>query len=157
MRDALERVFLDSPVSRFGAYVATCVGLAIGVPLSVGRIEVHDGLIVCRGLPTFAFRRGGTCVGYVYLTRDVVNARVLRHERVHVRQWRRYGLLFPVLYWASGINPLTNRFEIEAGLEDGGYVRPQSMGGRRAPQARRASSQAESRSSTSSRPGRPIA
>ncbi|MGO2113005.1 MAG: Fe-S oxidoreductase, partial [Pseudoclavibacter sp.] len=64
MRAALERIFLDSPISRLGAYAATLVGLAIGVPLSVGRIEVHDGLIVCRGLPKFAFRRGGTCVGH---------------------------------------------------------------------------------------------
>lgn len=123
MRRVLSRIFLDSPVSRAGAHVATAVGLAIGVPLSVGRIELHDGLIVCRGLPNWAFRRGGTCVGRVYLTRDVLGERVLRHERVHVRQWQRYGLLFPLLYWTAGIDPLKNRFEIEAGLEDGGYVR----------------------------------
>lgn len=123
MRHLLERVFLDSPVSRLGAAAATLLGLAIGVPLSVGRIEVHDGLIVCRGLPRWAFRRGGTCVGRVYLTRDVLGERVLRHERVHVRQWRRYGFLFPALYWIAGTDPLRNRFEIEAGLEDGGYVR----------------------------------
>lgn len=123
MRQVLERVFLDSPVSRLGAYAATLVGLAIGVPLSVGRVEVRDGLVICRGLPTWAFRRGGTCVGHVYLTRDALGERVLRHERVHVRQWRRYGFLFPVLYWSAGIDPLRNRFEIEAGLEDGGYVK----------------------------------
>nr|WP_179558355.1 Fe-S oxidoreductase [Pseudoclavibacter chungangensis] len=119
----LERVFLDSPLSRLGAFVATLVGLAIGFPLSTGRVEVHDGLIVCRGLPKWAFRRGGTCVGRVYLTRDVVGERTFRHERVHVRQWRRYGFLFPVLYWAAGLDPLRNRFEIEAGLEDGGYIK----------------------------------
>lgn len=128
MRDALAKLFLDSPISHAGALVATCVGLAIGVPLSVGRIEVHDGLIVCRGLPTWAFRRGGTCVGRVYLTRDVLSERTFRHERVHVRQWERYGFLFPPLYWAAGIDPLKNRFEIEAGLEDGGYVARRSPG-----------------------------
>lgn len=103
--------------------MATVVGLAIGLPLSTGRVEVHEGLIVCRGMPKWAFRRGGTCVGRVYLTRNVVGERVFRHERVHVRQWQRYGLLFPLLYWTAGTDPFRNRFEIEAGLEDGGYVR----------------------------------
>lgn len=123
MRATLKSLVLDSPISRFGALVATAVGLAIGLPLSIGRVEVHDGLIVCRGLPKWAFRRGGTCVGRVYLTRNVLGERTFRHERVHVRQWERYGFLFPALYWAAGIDPLKNRFEIEAGLEDGGYVK----------------------------------
>jgi len=47
---------------------------------------------------------------------------VLRHEAVHARQWRRYGFLMPILYLAAGFDPLTNRFEILAGLEDGNYV-----------------------------------
>ncbi|MEG8036152.1 hypothetical protein QP157_12770 [Sphingomonas sp. LR61] len=46
---------------------------------------------------------------------------MLRHERVHVEQWRRYGMLMPVLYAVAGRDPLRNRFEVEAGLEDGGY------------------------------------
>lgn len=127
----LKRVFLDSPLSHLGYHAATVVGLAVGVPLSTGRVEVHDGLIVCRGLPKWAFRRGGTCVGKVYLTRDVVGERVFRHERVHVEQWKRYGFLFPPLYWLAGFDPLKNRFEIEAGLEDGNYLPP-----RRRPAAR---------------------
>lgn len=122
LRRRLEAALLDSPVSRAGSHVATLVGLAIGLPLSVGRVRVEDGLIVCSGLPRWAFRRGGTCVGAVYLTRDAVTPAVLRHERVHVAQWRRYGLLFPALYWAAGIDATRNRFEIEAGLVDGGYI-----------------------------------
>jgi hypothetical protein len=46
---------------------------------------------------------------------------VLRHEAVHVRQWQKYGMLMPFLYFLAGSDPLTNRFEIEAGLEEGGY------------------------------------
>ncbi|WIA98814.1 Fe-S oxidoreductase [Curtobacterium sp. MCBA15_012] len=114
--------FLDSPVSRAGWVVATAVGLAIGLPLSTGRVRVVDGLVVCSGLPRWVFRRGGTCVGSVYLTRDNDEDRVLRHERVHVEQWRRYGMAMPVLYWIAGRDPLRNRFEVEAGLEDGGYT-----------------------------------
>ena len=131
MRRFLERLLLDSPISHAGAVLATVLGLAIGLPLSTGRVEVHEGLIVCRGLPRWAFRRGGTCVGRVYLTRDVVGERVFRHERAHVRQWQRYGLLFPFFYWAAGVDPLTNRYEIEANLVDGGYVRrPAAVTGR---------------------------
>jgi hypothetical protein len=112
---------LDSPVSRVGWLFGTLVGLAVGLPLSTGPVRVVDGLIVCTGLPRWVFRRGGTCVGSVYLTRDNDGPRVLRHERVHVAQWRRYGMLMPVLYAAAGRDPLRNRFEVEAGLEDGGY------------------------------------
>jgi hypothetical protein len=114
-------LLLDSPVSRLGCAVATVVGLAVGVPLSTGRVRVVGDLIVCRGLPQWAFRRGGTCVGRVYLTRDNDGPRVLRHEAVHVTQWRRYGMLMPLMYFLAGSDPLTNRFEIEAGLEEGGY------------------------------------
>ena len=41
---------------------------------------------------------------------------------MHKRQWERYGFLMPVLYLLAGRDPLRNRFEIEAGLEDGNYV-----------------------------------
>ena len=46
---------------------------------------------------------------------------VLEHEAVHKRQWQRYGMLFPLLYLVAGRDPLRNRFEVEAGLEKGGY------------------------------------
>ena len=67
--------------------------------------------------------RGGSCVGSCYLTDTNVSARVLRHEHVHREQWRHYCLAMPFLYFVAGRDPLKNRFEIEAGLEDGGYVR----------------------------------
>lgn len=124
----LQRLLLDSPVSRAGFAFATAVGLVWGLPLSVGRVRRHDELIVCSGLPSWAFRRGGVCVGRVYLTDRNVSPTILRHELVHVRQWRRYGLLFPLLYLLAGIDPLRNRFEIEAGLEDGNYL-PRRRGG----------------------------
>lgn len=118
LRDTL----LDSPLSRLGSTIATGIALAYGVPLSTGRIERRNRLIVLQGLPRWAFRRGGVCVGRVYLTSRNVSPRVLRHEERHVRQWERYGMLFPLLYGLAGADPLRNRFEIEAGLEDGGYV-----------------------------------
>jgi hypothetical protein len=118
----MRRILFDSLLSRAGYLYATAVGLVWGGLLSTGRVERRGGLIVFRGLPDWAFGRGGSCVGGCYLTRDNVSDVILEHEAVHKRQWQRYGILFPLLYGASGRNPLTNRFEIEAGLDKGGYL-----------------------------------
>jgi hypothetical protein len=107
----------------WGFRYATLVALVWGLPLSTGRVRTEGDLIVLTGLPRWAFRRGGTTGGRVYLTRDNASPAVLRHEAVHVEQWRRLGLWMPILYALAGTDPLRNRFEIEAGLEDGGYVR----------------------------------
>lgn len=119
----IPRVLLDSPISRAGAHYATAVGWAWGFVLSTGAVERRDGLWVFRGLPAWAFGRGGTCVGSCFLTgARGPDARVVRHEAVHAAQWRRYGMLMPLLYLLAGRDALTNRFEIEAGLADGNYV-----------------------------------
>lgn len=116
-------VLLDSSISRAGYLYGTTVGWIWGSILSTGRIERRAGLWVFRGLPRWAFRRGGVCVGGCYLTGEAtVSDRVLRHEAVHARQWQRYGFLMPLLYLLAGRDALRNRFEIEAGLEDGNYV-----------------------------------
>jgi hypothetical protein len=116
-------VLLDSPISRVGWWYGNAVGWVWGTLWSRGRIERREGLWVFRGLPRWAFPRGGVCVGGCFLTGDArVTPSLLRHEAVHARQWRRYGLLMPVLYALAGRDPLRNRFEIEAGLEDGNYV-----------------------------------
>lgn len=88
-----------------------------------GRFERYGKLTVVTGLPNWAFGRGGTCVGDTVLTAEPMSERVLEHEDVHRRQWRRYGLWFIPLYFAAGVDPHRNRFEIEAGLVKGGYVR----------------------------------
>jgi hypothetical protein len=116
-------ILLDSPVSRVGYWYGTAVGWFWGTIWSTGRIERRDGLWVFHGMPSRTFARGGVCVGGCYLTGDEpVSDRVLVHEAVHARQWRRYGFLMPLLYAVAGRDPLRNRFEIEAGLEDGNYV-----------------------------------
>ncbi len=116
------RAALLSPaIARPGAVVATAVGLLWGGFLGRFRIRRAGRLIVCAGLPRWAFGRGGTTIGSVYLTCDQLSRGVLQHEDVHRRQWERYGLVFPLLYLAAGADPHTNRFEVEAGLERGGY------------------------------------
>lgn len=110
------------PLARLGYWYATAVGFTWGSLWSTGRIRRIDGLWVFTGMPSWTFGRGGSCVGACYLTDTNVSEPVLRHERVHREQWRHYGLALPVLYLLAGRNPLRNRFEIAAGLEDGGYV-----------------------------------
>lgn len=95
--------------------------------------ESPDGsrprLRVCAGAGRGApCARGGTTWGHVFVTRRplaALDAGTVRHELVHVAQWRRWGALFPLLYVLAELRggPLHNRFEIAAGLRDGGYLR----------------------------------
>lgn len=111
------------PLARLGYLYATLVGMIWGFVWSTGEVRRIDGLWVFTGMPAWTFGRGGSCVGACYLTNSNVSEAVLRHERIHQEQWRRYGLALPLLYQLAGRNPLKNRFEIEAGLRDGGYLR----------------------------------
>lgn len=107
-----------------GYHIATRAALFWGRPWARIRFHTPENLVVLAGLPSWVFGRGGTTIGGVYLTRSLLTEEVLRHETVHMKQWRKYGLVFPLLYMAAGRNPLTNRFEQEAGLADGGYLQP---------------------------------
>jgi hypothetical protein len=118
----LRALFIDSPISWLGYLYATVVGLAWGFLWSTGRVERRQGMFVFRGMPARTFGRGGSCVGGCYLTAQNVTDDVLEHEAVHKRQWQRYGMLFPFFYLLAGRDPLKNRYEIEAGLEKGGYL-----------------------------------
>ncbi|WP_445996167.1 Fe-S oxidoreductase [Okibacterium fritillariae] len=113
---------LSSPLSWLGYLYATLVGLVWGTIWSTGRVQRRNGLFVFTGMPKWTFGRGGSCVGACYLTDHNVSDDVLEHEAVHKQQWKTHGMLFPLYYAASGRNPLKNRFEIEAGLEKGGYL-----------------------------------
>lgn len=125
----LRAVLLHPVIARPGYWFATCAALVWGGILSRGRLSRSRGLIVARGCPRWAFGRGGTTIGAVYLTRDRLTPGVLNHEAVHKAQWRRYGLAFIVLYLAAGQDALSNRFEIEAGLKRAGYRTPRSRNG----------------------------
>ncbi|WP_429519831.1 hypothetical protein [Rhodococcus sp. BE178] len=89
------------------------------------RIEFDDryGIFVCSGMRG-GFGRGGTTLGGAYLTRGNTADRVIRHEAVHADQWGWHGAVFAPMYlWEEIRNPgARNRYEIAAGLEDGGYV-----------------------------------
>ncbi|WBU38260.1 hypothetical protein [Homoserinibacter sp. YIM 151385] len=119
----LRAVLLSPVVARPGYWFASACGWIWGAALLLAaRPRREGGLLVCDGLPSWAFGRGGTTIGAVYLTTSNTGPDVLAHEAVHRAQWRRYGLVFIVLYVAAGEDAMSNRFEIEAGLERGGYA-----------------------------------
>jgi hypothetical protein len=114
------RMLLWPVIARPGYWFATAAGFLWGTVL-LGRHRRYRGLHVIHRLPRWAFGRGGTTIGAVFLTHDATSEPVLDHERVHQQQWRHYGLALPILYLAAGVIAQTNRFEVEAGLEHGGY------------------------------------
>jgi hypothetical protein len=116
-------VALSAVIARPGYWFATGCALFWGGLLGLMHVRSEGGVIVASHLPKWAFGRGGTTVGAVYLTSNNISPGVLEHEAVHRAQWKRYGLAFIPLYVAAGRNPFTNRFEIEAGLAKGGYGR----------------------------------
>lgn len=129
----VQRALFSRPVAVPGYHLATQAALAWGRLLG-GEVRREGELHVVSGLPVWAFGRGGTTVGATFLTSSNVSADVVAHEEVHRQQWLRYGLAFIPMYYAAGIDALTNRYEIEAGLELGGYL-PRGRTTRRRPTA----------------------
>jgi hypothetical protein len=119
----LRAIALNPIVARPGYWFATACAIVWGGVLSRFRLRRLGGLIVAPHLPTWAYGRGGTTIGAVYLTTENPPPAVLKHEAVHRAQWKKYGLAFVPLYLDAGQDALKNRFEIEAGLRQGGYTR----------------------------------
>ena len=116
-------IILHPIVARPGYWFATGCAWVWGGVLGRFRMRREGHMIVASGLPKWAYGRGGTTVGAVYLTTDNTSQQVLEHEAVHRAQWRNYGLAFIPLYIEAGQDARCNRFEIEAGLAKGGYGR----------------------------------
>lgn len=110
------------PLSALGTEFASLLALTYGASFKGSKFSDEDGLAICSGLPKRAYPRGGICIGRIFLTGPEPSECVVAHERRHVEQWERYGLALIGLYFLEGTNPMTNRFEIEAGLVDGGYA-----------------------------------
>ncbi len=119
----LRSIVLSPIIARPGYWFATACALVWGGVLGRFRIRHEGGLIVASHLPKWAYGRGGTTVGAVYLTTDNITPAILEHEAVHRAQWRKYGLSFIPLYLDAGQNARKNRFEVAAGLRKGGYTR----------------------------------
>ncbi|MDI9914819.1 hypothetical protein [Rhodococcus sp. IEGM 1379] len=112
--------------SRGSAQAAFVTRLALLYARLLGADVTFDpefGIFVATGMRR-GFARGGTTLGGVYLTRRNIARAVLRHEAIHADQWARYGIVFGAKYLVEEIRHpgRKNRFEIEAGLADGGYT-----------------------------------
>ncbi|HET7732063.1 MAG TPA: hypothetical protein VFK48_18720 [Usitatibacter sp.] len=109
---------------------ALCLGLGGHVRRVEGTLEFGGGALgrFVRGLPE-RMRFGAITLGHAIVGLDGETLEHCRaHERVHVRQYERWGVLFFPLYaassiaqWARGRDPYRdNRFEREAyGCESG--------------------------------------
>ncbi|MFF3381316.1 DNRLRE domain-containing protein [Streptomyces sp. NPDC002680] len=87
------------------------------------RCSYRWGLRTCTG-GWGLHARGGTTLGNTYFTAnnpEFLTYDRIRHEKVHRRQWRRYGLGFIFRYARAGSNPCRNRYEKEANWKRGGY------------------------------------
>jgi hypothetical protein len=102
---------------------ASLLGLALAPAFA--RRYVHAGVLVCEGASwprRLGFRHRAMTLGHVVLCIDEVDAMLLEHELVHVRQYERLGPLFiPAYGLASLIAVLRggdayrdNSFEVEA-------------------------------------------
>jgi hypothetical protein len=116
------------------AFPATAVGLVFVLLawLSGGRARLVDGVIEVEGGLVRRFMLGGILgftaasartLGHVILGMDQANLDSSRiHERTHVRQYERWGVLLLPAYlasswsaWRRGLDPYhDNRFEREA-------------------------------------------
>jgi len=96
-----------------------------GWSIHTGVIEAHGGWVkpILQRLPIVRGGASAITIGHVVLAQnqDALH-RTRAHERVHVRQFERWGLLFTPAYvvagmwqWAHGKDPYRdNPFEVEA-------------------------------------------
>lgn len=93
------------------ALPGTIVGLLLALA-SRGSVRIDDGTIVVESVGGFAalLNRGGyraVTFGQVIVSYGALTERLRRHERVHVWQWTRGGVVFAVLYLLEAVRCLT--------------------------------------------------
>lgn len=111
--NSLARLLWPLPVTLFGA---SCAGIA---KLFGARVALRDGVLEACGGPLGPVLRrayppmsiAAITLGHVVLAQGEAELDVTRaHERIHVRQYERWGFLFPVVYLAaSGVALLQGR------------------------------------------------
>ena len=100
--------------------------------------RIVAGVLVCEGA-SWPRRLGWTyramTLGHVVLSVDELDERTLRHELAHVRQYERWGLLFPPVYFAASVVAVArgrhyyrdNVFEVRARREAESPGRPPAV------------------------------
>lgn len=115
----LVRNFVNGPSTTFG------LGLGLIGDADL-RYDKKTGMWVAAG-SSFGFNRGGTTYGSTFVTGNPnPDERTMRHESIHAGQWASFGggIGFPIAYFTEeAFHPgAENRYERDAGLEDGCYV-----------------------------------
>jgi len=91
------------------------------------KCEKKFGMEICYGGPAMTDGgRSGITIGHIYFTTATsisgIGESKIQHEKVHAQQWDKYGDAFNVLYFEEGAkNPCRNGWEIQAGIDKGGY------------------------------------
>ena len=109
---------MPAPLGRAAAYLwalpVTLVGLAAAVAgrLGGGRLTWREGVLEASGGPLAPLLRRGyppmaiaaITLGHVVLAQGQDDLdRTRAHERAHVRQYERFGPLFPLLYLGASV------------------------------------------------------
>ena len=107
MPSKLFRYLWAAPASAIG------VALALASLAAGGRISLHEGVVEAEGallgwglehLTLLEHGAAAITFGHVVLARDAATLGWTRaHERVHVRQYERWGVLFIPLYLAASL------------------------------------------------------
>jgi hypothetical protein len=99
--------------------------LGLALAPAFARRYVHAGVLVCEGAAwprRIGFRYRAMTLGHVVLCVDEIDAALLAHELVHVRQYERLGPLFIPAYGIASLAAALrggdiyrdNAFEVEA-------------------------------------------
>jgi hypothetical protein len=130
----VDRPRLPRPLGVLWALPVTLVGIAFVIAglLTGGRMAFVDGAIEAHGgiirralgrVPVGGGGAGALTLGHVVLGTNARQLEVSRsHERVHVMQYERWGLAYPLAYASSSLSAILrgqnayrgNRFEKEA-------------------------------------------
>jgi hypothetical protein len=111
--------------------LSTFLGLTIAHFLGGKVFQLDNLMYINYGRKGKYQKAGAITIGDVILAKKRLSDNVIKHEEVHAQQFAKFGgLVFLALYSLSSIKSFIiyrnvwqgNRFEIQAGLEDGEYI-----------------------------------
>ena len=111
--------------------LSTFLGLTIAHFLGGKVFQLDNLMYINYGRKGKYQKAGAITIGDVILAKKRLSDNVIKHEEVHAQQFAKFGgLVFLALYLFDSIKSFIiyrnrwqgNRFEIQAGLEDGEYI-----------------------------------
>jgi hypothetical protein len=111
--------------------LSTFLGLLISKIIGGTTIQLDNLMYINYGRKGKYQKAGAITIGDVILAKKRLSNSVIKHEVIHAQQFAKFGgLVFLVLYLFASIKSFIiyknvwqgNRYEIQAGLEDGEYI-----------------------------------